>query len=295
MIKHQRRAHRIGKPLSDGDDFSEESDYAESPSTPSQSGGMWPMSGHELQSHNLTRASSYTDFGSPLMDSHFPRHPMSTPNSPQLSGAPIHAPQGGLRGLYHQGATSIPQQFSYVTDHNNPGVATMNTSVHPYHHVPRNSPHVHGLGLDIPYTTSDMGHSIQNSPIAFSPASGRSDLHDGFFRAHHAQPPAYAIPTSSPVVDQPTVGQMHHTLRQQTSTPHHQVVHQIPEPYHSPVSQPDDGWYSAMPYSAGPPIEVTTIGHMPVYGSASLIDPFGIKDDVEDPMMQMPSARIDSM
>ncbi|KAH8906738.1 hypothetical protein BR93DRAFT_629747 [Coniochaeta sp. PMI_546] len=217
-----------------------------------------------------------------------------------------------------QRTPSIPQHPYYVTEQNNPGVATMNTSPHPsqgpmqpqYHQVPRQA--VERLPLEIPYNTgAGMNASIQSSPSTFSAASSRSpNTQDGFYtHAPAAQAATYALHTASPVDQQPPQmvtyqGQMAPQPQQmnQPPPPPQQVVQQSaqqqqhaqsPHQYQPPQAQPvEQGWYAAVPYQ--PPVEVTTIHQIPTYGS-TVYDPWGPKIEYEDPTMQMPSARIETM
>jgi hypothetical protein len=67
-----------------------------------------------------------------------------------------------------------------------------------------------------------------------------------------------------------------------------------PEAYQqAPHTQPPEQqqWYSGV-YQ--PPAEVPTIGSLPAYGVGPY-DLWAVKLDVDDPSMQMPSARIDAM
>lgn len=217
-----------------------------------------------------------------------------------------------------QRTPSIPQHPYYVTEQNNPGVATMNTSPHPsqgpmqpqYHQVPRQA--VERLPLEIPYNTgAGMNASIQSSPSTFSAASSRSpNTQDGFYtHAPAAQAATYALHTASPVDQQPPQmvtyqGQMAPQPQQmnQPPPPPQQVVQQSaqqqqhaqsPHQYQPPQAQPvEQGWYAAVPYQ--PSVEVTTIHQIPTYGS-TVYDPWGPKIEYEDPTMQMPSARIETM
>jgi hypothetical protein len=73
--------------------------------------------------------------------------------------------------------------------------------------------------------------------------------------------------------------------------PQHDQLHPVQQ-YHPPQAQPvveEQGWYA--PYQ--PPV-VTTIHQIPTYGS-TLYESWGLKSDYDDPSIQMPSARIESM
>ncbi|KAI0479460.1 hypothetical protein GGR56DRAFT_379713 [Xylariaceae sp. FL0804] len=171
--------------------------------------------------------------------------------------------------------------------------------------------------LDIPYTAS-----IQSSPGAFSPvASGHSPVaaQDGFYTHQAPGAAAYALHTSSPGAEsQPpppqAMVQYAQSMPQQPPQQPAVVAHMGPEQFHQQQQQhhqqqvsqdqqqhqqqqhqqhqQQQHWYHGMPYHA--PIEVTTMGHLPAFGTG-LYDPWAIKTDFDDPTLQMPSARIDNM
>ncbi|KAK4246962.1 hypothetical protein C7999DRAFT_32646 [Corynascus novoguineensis] len=85
--------------------------------------------------------------------------------------------------------------------------------------------------------------------------------------------------------------------------PHHHHHHQQAQqqqPQQPQVEQQQQGqpqqqqqWYDSAQYQ--PPVEVATIGSLPPFGSGGIYDPWAPKLDFDDPTMQMPSARIESM
>jgi hypothetical protein len=204
-----------------------------------------------------------------------------------------------------QRTASLGQHGYYVTEQNNPGVATMNTNPHPmgspYPHIPRQ-----GVGrppLEIPTYSSAPGltASIQSSPSTFSAASGRSpSTQDGFYTHQPtAQTATYALHSASPleqpapqlVAFQPQVP----SQAPQQPAPQPQVQAALPAPheqYQPPQPQPDEPWYSGL--SCQPPVEVATIGQMPPYGTVAF-DLWGSKIEFEDPSLQLPSARIENL
>jgi metal regulatory transcription factor 1 len=223
------------------------------------------------------------------------RHSVSSGGAHEYHGQqlPDHQPDG-VHML--QRTSSMPQHPYYVTEQGNPGVATLNTStIQTYQQVPRSQPEQ--IPIEIQYTATGMTGSIQSSPSTFSPHSGRSpSTQDGFYRHQPAPTATYAIPTSSPIVEQPPMIHYQHVQQHPESAsqqaPQVQQVHHVQEQYQQPVAHNEEQWYPGMPYQA--PIEVTTIGQLPTFGS-TMFDPWAIKDDYDDPTMQMPSARIESM
>ena len=334
MVKHQRRSHQRGIHSSELDDCTSESGSDEAPPTPKSSAMHWPvaqpaglsMHGIAPQHHShppnaMHRAASFADFGHGVnygmqqqhLLSHGPHDYSHTVHDPAAAAAlvtatsmPPHHP--GMPMLHR--AASLPQHSYYVTDHNNPGVATMNTNApmaagpyHQHHHIPRQS--VERMAVDIPYTgTPSLAASIQSSPDAFS-ASGRSpSTQDGFYTHQAPQAATYALHTASPLLEQhqhhasmvhyatapasqqPTVVAQHHQHQQ-----HHQQ-HQVP------TSQPhsgDEHWYSSMPYQSPVAVAVPQMAQLAPYGS-TVYDPWAdAKIELETAGMQMPSARIEQM
>ena len=273
--------------------------------------------------HTIHRAASFADFGQHMnnfgiQDQYNHRHSVSSggPHEfhghphPQQAMHPHEQPQPGMHVLHR--TTSLPQHSYYVTEHNNPGVATLNTNppsaaqgpmAAQYHQMPRQG--VERLPLEIPYTAAPgLSASIQSSPSSFSAASGRSpSAQEGFYtHAPNAQAATYALHTASPVEQQ--APQM--VTYQGQMTPQPQVMAQAPTPqqvqHAPPQAQPapdqyqqpqpeEQSWYQGIPYQ--PPVEVSTIGQI-AYGTA-VYDPWGPKMEFEDPTMQLPSARIENM
>ncbi|KAI2471530.1 hypothetical protein F4781DRAFT_101134 [Annulohypoxylon bovei var. microspora] len=309
MVKHQRRSHQRGIHSSEVDDFSSESDGGESPSTPKQTGLPWSTShlssGHPgLQGHTIQRAASFADFGQQIneynVQQQYHRHSVSAGGAHEYHGEVVQQQQHPGVHMLHR-TSSMPQHTYYVTEQNNPGVATMNTNPMQSYQMPRQQPE--RLPLEIPYTGAGMPGSIQSSPTTYSAAAaGRSpSTQDGYYTHQPPQAAAYSLSTASPVVEQPMVQyaqQMHHSVHPpqsvQSQVPPPQQVHQAQDQYQPPPPQPEEQhWYNTVPFQA--PVEVTTIGQLPSFGSGVYGDTWAIKPDFDDPTMQMPSARIDSM
>ncbi|KAK4453057.1 hypothetical protein QBC34DRAFT_446487 [Podospora aff. communis PSN243] len=328
MVKHQRRSHQRGIHSSEIDDSMSETGSDESPSTPRSNSMQWPpqsvpMMGHH--GHHLHRAQSFADFGQHMngfnmQQQYGHRHSLSGGaheyhGHPQQHQGPPHEqpPQQSAQHGVHmlQRTASLPQHSYFVTEQNNPGVATMNTNPHPsgqqihpqYQQIPRQG--VERLPLEIPYSAPGLAGSIQSSPSSFSAASGRSpSTQDGFYtHAPTAQAATYALHTASPVEQQ----QPQMVSFQGQMAPQGQVMSQPPQQAPQPQQQQqgppeqyqqqhgqaeEQQWYNGVAYQ--PPVEVATIGQLPAYGS-SVYDPWGPKIEFEDPSMQLPSARIENM
>ncbi len=327
MVKHQRRSHQRGIHSSELDDCTSDSGSEESPSTPKSHAMHWPpqhMGMMGPNGHHLQRAASFADFGQQMGTYAIQQNPYSHRHSlsggaheyhgvPQMhphEAAAQHPQQHpGVQML--QRTSSMPQHSYYVTEHNNPGVATMNTNpqangqppMHAQYQIPRQG--VERLPLEIPYGQAQaMTGSVQSSPSSFSAVSGRSpSTQDGFYTHAPTQTATYALHTASPVEQQ--APQM--AAFQGAMVPQAQVMAQVPPPqpqqappapqptpeqYQQSQPQPEDGWYDGVQYQ--PPVEVATIGQIPAYGSG-VYEPWGPKLDFDDGTMQLPSVRIANM
>ncbi|KAF6810562.1 hypothetical protein CSOJ01_06241 [Colletotrichum sojae] len=321
MVKHQRRSHQRGlHPNELLDDCTSDSDSGESPSTPKHAGMQWPPHGGVMamnhpMSHGqaMHRAASFADFGQHMTQYPMPpqqqqygahRHSLSGGGAHEFHGQPVHEQQHPGVQMLHRTA-SMPQHSYYVTEQNNPGVATMNTGHHmaqQYGQVPRQQQQPQ---VEIPYSASGMNQSIQSSPSSFSAASGRSpSSQEGFYTHQPIQAATYALHNASPVIEQqqqPGIVPYPQQMQQQIHTPQPIPTQapppppqqQVPQQYASPTpqTQPEEYW-NGVPYQ--PPVEVATIGQIPTYGSG-VYDPWGPKIEFEDPSMQLPSARIENM
>ncbi|KAK3387567.1 zinc finger protein 32 [Podospora didyma] len=334
MVKHQRRSHQRGIHSSEIDDSMSETGSEDSPSTPKSHSMHWPphnvaMMGHHGHGHQLHRAASFADFGQHmnsynLQQQYGHRHSISSGAAHEYHGHPHSQPPPIHEHHQHQQqqhpsvpmlqrTASLPQHTYFVTEQNNPGVATMNTNPHPsapvhpayqqqHQQIPRQG--VERLGLEMPPFPSAqvLGGSIQSSPSSFSAASGRSpSTQDGFYtHAPTAQAATYALHAASPVEQQPP--QMVAYQGQMTSQP--QAMPQPPQQPAAPQQQPapeqypqhsqpeEQHWYNGVAYQ--PPVEVATIGQLPAYGSG-VYDAWAAKIEFEDASMQLPSARIENM
>ncbi|ERS94925.1 c2h2 finger domain containing protein [Sporothrix schenckii 1099-18] len=331
MVKHQRRSHQRGIHSSELDDCTSESGSDESPSTPKSSAMHWPaapqgmvVNGLPHHAHGLHRAQSFADFGQNVsygMPQHFataaqqqqPHHRHSLSGGQHEYSHPIHDPAAvgavvvTTMAPHHAGmpilhrAASLPQHPYYVTDQNNPGVATMNTNspmsaAAPFHHqIPRQS--VERIAVEIPYSaTPGLAASIQSSPSSFS-TSGRSpSTQDGFYTHQAPQAATYALHTASPIE--------HHApmVHYATAPPNQQAPVPQPAPQHhaAPTSQPqqhagEEQWYNSVPYQSPVEVSVPQMAQIPPYGS-TVYDPWGeAKIEFETSGIQMPSARIEQM
>lgn len=273
MVKHQRRSHQRGLHPNDIlDDCTSESDMGESPPTPGQT-MSWPMQGsmaHPAMAHGhpMHRAASFADFGHHMNQYGMPQqmgHRHSMPAEVQE-----YHPQDPNMQMVHRPA-AMPQQPYYVIDQNNPGIATMNTNVPQGYHIPRQQ--VERPTLEMSYNTGSMT-SISSSPASFSPASGHSPaIQDGMYTHQPSAAPTYALQDAGTVESQANMVSYTHQMQQ------------------TQASQPETEWG----YQYQPPVEVATIGQIPAFGSGVYDMYSGPKIEFDDPTMQLPSSRVETM
>jgi hypothetical protein len=121
---------------------------------------------------------------------------------------------------------------------------------------------------------------------------------NGFYPPPQQHQPTYSIQAASPVDSHhslPAYPQpMHRTMSQAQQTVTTQAPQQNPSPandhYSQPASQPqEENWPQYQP-----PMEVATIGQLPAYGTA-VYDLCGPKLEFDDPTMQLPSSRLETI
>ncbi|KAF4468088.1 zinc finger protein [Fusarium albosuccineum] len=300
MVKHQRRSHQQGMNPNDIlDDCSSDSDDDEPPSTPQHSAAMtWspqdivPLN-HGIPHGSLHRASSYADFDQHVHAQHLPPQygnrqaiPSNVPHEFQGQHMPDH--HAGVQMVHRP--TNMPRQAYYVTEQGNPGVATMTNAVQPHYQL---SQQVERPPLEVSYPSSGIATSIQSSPSAFSATSVPSPMvPEGFYAHQPGNPPAYTAADS-----QQGMIQYHQPIQhpmsqsQQPVTTQAQQMHApTADHYPPPPTQSQQEQWSHY----DPPIEVTTIGQLPAYGTG-VYDIYGPKIEFDDPSMQLPSSRLASL
>ena len=290
MVKHQRRSHQRGAHLSELDDVeTSDSESGDSPSTPQHSSQMaWPLSLQLPQQgppHTLHRARSFNEFGQQHYDGMAPQQYHSQGHRHSLSqGQPGLPYQGAILEQHHipamQRAPSLPAHSYYVPEQNNPGVATL-TPIQTYQ-LPRQM-------IDRSFS------SVQSSPSTYSSVSRASPVSQEPYYTHQpAQTTTYAIQNPSPIGQQPMIQYIPQPMPQPQQMPvavsspqHHQPTAQ----YHQVQGQ-NGQWYETVQYQ--PPVEV--ISHIQAYPQPQVYnDPWIKIDTYDDPTLQMPSARIESM
>ncbi|KAI1330763.1 hypothetical protein F5Y16DRAFT_342568 [Xylariaceae sp. FL0255] len=291
MVKHQRRSHQRGMHYSELDDFSSESESGEMPLTPPHSGLSWtppPHLGSELGGHALQRSASYSSLNQQINGCNV-QIPYIHQNGPS-SGVPheYHGTPVSEHASVHmlQRTISMPHHPYYVTEQGNPSVATMNTNQIQSFQVP--SRQADGSLLEVSFSGG-------NQPDAFSPPQTvrSTPSHEAFYQ-QQPQNGQFAMHEQHPMVQ----FQQHVSQPIERSTSHiptSQPIQGTPERYQIPTAEGpprEQQWFDGMPYQ--PPAEVITIGSLPTYGTG-FYDAWAIKTDYEDPNMQMPSTRIDSM
>ncbi|KAJ2902134.1 hypothetical protein MKZ38_000987 [Zalerion maritima] len=256
MVKHQRRSHQRGVNGAVEFDGSDTDSEGESPSTPKSSHTMWasaPMPGlgggmhGGSMGHGMYHSGSY---GMPPAGQQF-NHRGSISGPQDFSAAPRNVIDHDHMQMpqFHRSASMPHTGPFYVTEHNNPGVATMNTNVVPAnHYVPRNQ--AERPQLDIPYSAGGMNASLQSSPNSFSPSGGRSPTATEGFYTHQPQQATYALQNASPV--ETVQHQQAMAMPQQQPMPEQQqmpIVKHSPSPPPQPQQQPQQQYQPAAPQS----------------------------------------------
>lgn len=251
----------------------------------------------------MHRAASYADFGHNMHHYNVQQQQQQLQHRHSLSGGAqeYHGPpvpeQAHQAQMLHR-TPSMPQHY-YIVEHHNPGIATMNPHPVqapyqiPHQQIPRQ--HVEQRAVvEIPYQAPG---TIQSSPSNFSAASGRSpSMQEGFYAHQPTHTATYALHSASQPEQQQQMAQYPDAVPQHMSQSQQQipaVQHQppTPEPYREPEPQPEpEPWYQYQP-----PVEVTTIGQLPPFGSGIYDLYGGPKLDFEDPSMPLPSSRVENM
>lgn len=306
MVKHQRRSHQRGLlPNEALDDCTSDSDSGESPMTPRMSSTSWSTPAAEDRYSQtavnpaLRRAQSYTE----NMQQQYSAQAPYTGRAPSHNQSPHHeaslamVDQSNLVPVMHRTAVQTPEAF-YVTDHHNPGVATMNTSGIQRTYQPQRTVIDHAP-MDVPYQTTPV-EEIRNSPGPgrYALASGRSPAPQAALYAPPMHGVTYTVPSSQTLESQGPMMQYGPQVSQPLPRSHHQIppraLQSVPSttvPYHQPSPTVEsEPWYQ---YQA--PVEVTTIGQLPVFGSGIFDMYGGPKIEFDDPSMQMPSARVETL
>ncbi|KAH7205063.1 hypothetical protein BKA60DRAFT_611920 [Fusarium oxysporum] len=299
MVEHQRRSHQYGmNPDGVLHDCSSDSEDDEPPLTPQHSSMTWSprdiVSMEQAISHGpLHRATSYADFGQQFHGQHMSQQYVNR------QGIPLNAPQefhGQPMPDYYVGAptlrwtTTMPCQVYYVTKQGNPGALTMTNAAQYHYRLPRQ---VERPPIELPYSTSAIATSIQSSPRTFSVTSVSSPIAQECFYAY--------LPGNQPEYvqadPQQSIVQYQHPMQHLMSQSQPPVASQAqPLHVHSADHPPQESGQAQLEQwsTNDPPIEVTTIGQLPAYGTA-VCDPYGPKIEVDDPSMQLPSSRLASL
>lgn len=291
MVKHQRRSHQRGIHSSELDDGeTSESDSGDSPSTPQHSGPIhWPQTvalQHNSampQGHHMHRAHSFADFGQQVESFGMPQPPYGHSHRHSVSGGPQNFPaqiQEHLNPMT-QRPPSLPTHSSfYVPELNNPGVATLNTNPPQIYHVPRLQIETHQQKI------------LQSSPSNYSSASSGSPIIAPRDR-YYAHQPAYSSETTSPA------DQHQQPIIQYQQLPQHLPPQQPPTPvqeqYQPPAPVQDGQWYENVPYQS--PVGVLPIHQIQAFPQPQIYSQWMQQklDTFDDPSLQMPSARLETL
>jgi hypothetical protein len=232
-LARHRRIHAGKRPYKCAHDgcpksFCRKATMAKSPSTPQHS--SMPSSPHDVVSmgqlvHNssLPHASSYADFESPVHGHHTPphyahRHGIPTTVPYEYHGHTVPGQQAHDK-IVHR-AAAIWRQAYYVTEQENPGAATITSSLRAHYHL---SQQVEQPTMEMLYSASGIPTWIQSSHSTFSATSVPSPMvQDGFYTHQPTTKPAYLTAEAQLAMVQN----------------HQPVQHRIAQPQKPFVSQP---------------------------------------------------------
>ena len=130
MVRHQKTSHeRRSHSMQPHDNCTSESDYS-SPRSPQDSGIPWPAQlpgGQDSHQFHDIQSSSISFDG---LDMHSPyNHSHAIPAATSHAFPGQSMPQQHPSIVLHQGSMSMPGRPFFEPEQNNPGVATMNTSM----------------------------------------------------------------------------------------------------------------------------------------------------------------------
>ncbi|KFH46765.1 hypothetical protein ACRE_024040 [Hapsidospora chrysogenum ATCC 11550] len=295
MIKHERRAHQHEIRSEDIIDLCDtESDIAESPHTPRRPAVMtWPVevtsSGGAASTHSTGLVQQHGQY---TVSHGYQCGPiMPTANAISFDMSPVSG-STGVQVLHDLPAMN--QARVYMTEQRTPDIVAMNTNAIPRTFYSRQ--HQDDLArVDISCAPVHEIHlGDQHSPADLSATSYQSShISDDLLSGQTASSTASSSFCDATSADEcPPLDQYKRQLSQQMSG--HQPM-QFPSQEAASTFQippPTVGVRSWAEYQA--PIEVATIGHLPIFGSgfhSLFLEP---KLDFEDPSMQLPSARLES-
>lgn len=291
MVKHQKRAHLQGIYV-DNTIGGDESDPEKvvSPSMPHDSYVPWSL--HVVPSHASLQSRRVSLQSAPLADVGQHQHAYSAQHAFGRRHSEISQPGAGIHEApminQHQGVQAMQSEPSvnqtpiYMSAQNS-NDSSVDAVPRTYHHYNESAQH----------SQAEMRYSANATVIP-----DHTSPEDSSYSRHTSSSVASSFyDVSSGDEQQQHVVQ--YVPSQIGSSPHEMVFpqHQQTSPH---VSL---GGFQRMPAAPvpvtwcdyQPPMEVTTIGHLPAYGLGSYGFYFEPKFDLEDPSMQLPSARLETI
>lgn len=307
MIKHQRRAHQQEVHSGDmAESYDMDSDYLESPHTPYQPAGVtWPLhvdqtgphpdstplpelshgSESDYSASGYRRHSTVSQVSSMVGMDMTTTEPSSSQVSPIMSKHPIYVPAAST--------TAAPEADEpCMTAAPATGAMTSSAVPRTYFVPPRHH-------VDIPYPVHEI--DIPEEP---SPPSHNSSFVSTDSSFYDSAPPAPSDHSAAASAAPTPIAHQHY--QQQAPPPQQPVVEQYHDMAYTPRA-PAPAPYQTHPAAPGAPagmplwtdyqtpIEMTTIGQMPAFGSGMFNLYMEPKLDFDDPSMQLPSARLQGL
>ncbi|KAL2130644.1 hypothetical protein VTI74DRAFT_6125 [Chaetomium olivicolor] len=228
--------------------------------------------------------------GVATMNTNPPQHPQYHPHQVPRQGIdrlPLEIPQyqSGI-GLAGSIANSSPSSFSATS------VRSPSAQDGFYTHAPPGQTATYSLHASSPVEQHQPPtQMIYPAPEVTVAAAARVMTQPARPQQVQRQPSQSGPTPQATPTPQPYQQQQQQQQQQAQQAPQEQGQQQ--QQQQQPPQQQHQAWYETMPYH--PPVELRTIGSLAPFGSGALYDPWGPKLEFDDPTMQMPSARIESM
>lgn len=301
MVKHQRRTHRhefCSEDIVEACDT--ESDIVDSPHTPRvQAGVAWPLQGVSPcgglgSMHSADIVQNQDEYSIPHG---YQRRPSMPPaNVVPLDMAPVGQTPGVQGPQDVPGITRIPM---YVSEQGNPGIVDMEPDTIPRGYYTSRQPEG-GLRVDVSCSVQEMHIGDQQSPGNLSAKSYQSScFNDDALSAQTTSSATSSFCDAASADEYQPLVQYTQQISHQIDPTQRWMCFPSQEPAHPDVishiheESPDlrtRGWADYQP-----PVEVSTIGHMPIFNSGLYGLYLEPKLDYEDISMQLPSARLESL
>lgn len=305
MVKHQKRTHQhefLPEEIVDACDTESEG-TVESPHTPrGQAGVTWPLQA-------VSPCGGLGNMQSTEVVQHPDEYSIShgyqrRPSMPSAHVVPLDMSTVGQNSSVQvlQDVSGMTQAPIYVNEQANAEMTTMNANAIPRTYYPNRQQEA-GLRVDVQCSVHEIhvGDHDQQSPGNLSAKSYQSScFNDGSLSAHTTSSAASSFCDAAPADEYQPLVQYTPQISQQIDPTQRWMCypsHESALPDAASLLQQESpglrtrGWLEYQP----PPMEVTTIGGMPIYGHGMYQLYLEPKLGLEDISMQLPSDRLDNL